>query len=171
MNPNIQSRVGLIRNLPLPGGYHTPYVSAIIIISDVNSFVCKTTHKYGVDIPNLINHAHELNLKNGNDVWITSIKKEMSNVGIAFEILGENKISPVKWPKESGQLIYNLKMDYTRKSRWVLDGHRSAYPDGCTYAGVVSRDSVHIALIYVAINDIGVLSADIQNVYLQSTLS
>ena len=65
----------------------------------------------------------------------------MSNVNIAFEILNENKNAPVRWSKESGHLIYDLKMDYTRKACWVLDGHRSADPDGSNYAGVVSRDS------------------------------
>ena len=70
----------------------------------------------------------------------------MSNFGIAFEILDENKNAPVGWSKEIGHLIYDLKVDYTRKSRLVLDGHISADPDGSTYAGVVSRDNISIAL-------------------------
>ena len=112
-----------------------------IIISAVNSRVYKTTHKYGVEIPNSIKISRDLDLKNGNYLWITAIKKETSNFGIAFEILNENKTAPVGWSNESGHLIYDLKIDYTRKARWVLDGHRSADPDGSNYAGVVSRDS------------------------------
>ena len=45
-------------------------------------------------------------------------------------------------------------------------------PTPCsTYAGVVSRDSVSIALTYAALNDIDVLAAYIQNAYLQAPLS
>ena len=40
-----------------------------------------------------------------------------------------------------------------------------------TYAGVVSRDSVRIALTYVALNGLDVTAADIKNVYLQAPSS
>ena len=95
----------------------------------------------------------------------------MTNVGIAFEILDESQSAPIKWSKESGHLVFDVKMDLSRKARWVLDGHRSADPIGSTYAGVVSRDSVRIALTYAALNDIDVLADDIQNAYLQAPSS
>ena len=95
----------------------------------------------------------------------------MYNVGIAFEILDKDKTAPVGWSKESGHLVFDVKMDFSRKARWVLDGHRSADPIGSTYAGVVSRDSVRIALTYAALNDIDVVAADIQNAYLQAPSS
>eukprot|EP00957_Ditylum_brightwellii_P192087 14622560-Ditylum_brightwellii.AAC.1 len=62
-------------------------------------------------------------------------------------------------------------MDFTRKARWVLDGHKTAAPDGSTYAGVVSRESVRIALTYAALNGLGVTAADIRNAYLQAPSS
>ena len=105
---------------------------------------------------------HELDLKNGNNFWVKSIEKEMINVGIAFEILDEAKSDSVGWSKESGHLIFDVKMDYTRKAQWVLDGHRSANPIGSNYSGVVFRDSVRIALTYAALNDIEVLAVGIQ---------
>ena len=52
-----------------------------------------------------------------------------------------------------------------------MDGHRYADPVGSTYDGVVSRDSVHIALTYAALNYIDVIASDIQNAYLQAPLS
>ena len=114
---------------------------------------------------------HELDLKNGNNFWVKSIEKEMINVGIAFEILDEAKSDSVGWSKESGHPIFDVNMDFTRKARWVLDGHRSANPIGSTYAGVVSRDSVSIALTYAALNNIEVLAADTHNTYLQAPSS
>ena len=95
----------------------------------------------------------------------------MTNFCIAFEILDEDKSAPVGWSKESGHLIFDVKMDFTRKSRWILDGYQSADPVVSTYAGLVSRDSVHIALIYAGLNDIDVLATDIQNAYLQAPSS
>ena len=85
----------------------------------------------------------------------------MSNVGISFEIIDKNKTAPVGWSKENGHLIYYLKIDYTRKAIWFLEGHRSADPDGSKYAVVIYRDIFCIALTYAAINDIYVLAADI----------
>ena len=142
-----------------------------IIISAINTRIRKTKHKYGIEIPRSVKHASEMNIKNGNNFWVKSIKKEMTNVGIAFEILDEDKSAPVGWSKESVHLVFDVKMDFTRKARRVLDGHQSADPVGSTYAGLVSRDSVHISLTYASLNDIDVLAADIQNAYLQAPLS
>ena len=59
-------------------------------------------------------------------------------------------------------------MDFTRKARWVLDGHRKPSPEGSTYAEVVSRESVRIAFTYAALNEVDVWACDIQNAYLQA---
>jgi hypothetical protein len=71
----------------------------------------------------------------------------------------------------TGHLVWDVKMDFTRKARWVLDGHKTPTPIGSTYAGVVSRDSIQIAFTYAALNDLGVSAADIRNAYLQAPSS
>ena len=58
-------------------------------------------------------------------------------------------------------------MDFTRKARWVLDGHKSRDPIGSTYAGVISKESVRIAFTYAALNQLEVCASDIRNAYLQ----
>ena len=142
-----------------------------VIISSMKARVRKVTHKYGIELPRDVGHALWLDQKNGNDFWAKSLEKEMTNVGIAFEILGDSETAPHGWAKQTGHIIFDVKMDFTRKSRWVLDGHKTTDPIGSTYAGVVSRDSVRIALTYAALNDIDVLAADIQNAYLQAPSS
>eukprot|EP00957_Ditylum_brightwellii_P135793 10357071-Ditylum_brightwellii.AAC.1 len=62
-------------------------------------------------------------------------------------------------------------MNFTRKARWVLDGHKTANPIGSTYTGIVSRESVRIAFTYAALNDLSVCAADIQKAYLQASSS
>ena len=62
-------------------------------------------------------------------------------------------------------------MDFTRKSRWVKDGHTTPDPSTSNYAGLLSRESVRINLTYAALNDVDVTTADIQNAYLQAPSS
>ena len=70
---------------------------------------------------------------------------EMYNIGVAFEILEDGKTAPAGYTKVSGHLIWSVQMDFTRKARWVLDGHKTPDPVGSKYAGVVSRENVRIA--------------------------
>ena len=58
-----------------------------------------------------------------------------------------------------------------KEGQGVLDGHMTPDPIGSTYAGVVSRVSVCIALTYAALNDLDVFAADIRNAYLQALSS
>lgn len=153
--------------------YWVPYTlrKRDIIISVVKSRARKTSHKYGVELPTSVEHAYELDEKNGNTLWRDAIKKEMHNVGIAFEILEEGENVPVGWRPVTGHLVFDVKMTFERKARWVLDGHKTPTPSGSTYAGVVSRESVRIALTYAALNDLDVFAADIRNAYLQAPSS
>ena len=95
----------------------------------------------------------------------------MYNVRVAFEILDEGAHAPHGWKQVTGHLVWDVKMDFTRKARWVLNGHRTPDPIGSTYAGVVLRESVCIALTYAALNKLDVFAADIWNVYLQAPSS
>jgi hypothetical protein len=52
---------------------------------------------------------------------MAAYEKEMSNVSIAFEILEDGEPVPSNYKKSSGHLIWDVKMDFTRKARWVKD--------------------------------------------------
>ena len=67
---------------------------------------------------------------------------ETYNIGVAFEILEDEKTAPAGYTNVSGHLIWSVKMDFTRKAGWVLDGHKTPDPVGSKYAGVVSRERV-----------------------------
>ena len=90
---------------------------------------------------------------------------------MAFEILDEGAHVPHGWKQVTGHLVWDVKMDFTRKARWVLDGHKMLDPVRSTCAGVVSRESVCIALTYAALNDLDVFPPDIWNAYLQAPSS
>ena len=142
-----------------------------VIHAAVKNQIRKTTHKYGFEIPRNVEHAHKIDLRNGNTMWRDALKKEMYNVGVAFEILDEGAHAPHGWKQVAGHLVWDVKMDFTRKARWFLDGHKTLDPIGSTYAGIVSRESVRIALTYEALNDLDVFAADIWNAYLQALSS
>ena len=99
-----------------------------------------------------------------------ALAKEMYNVGVAFKILAEGQPAPRGWHKVTGHLVWDVKMDFTHKARWVLDGHKTLDAEGSTYAGVVSRESIRIVFLYAALNGLDVFSADIHNAYLQAPL-
>ncbi len=114
-----------------------------VILASVKKRIRRTTHKYGVELPTSVQHAYELDRKNGGEpFWHKALEKEMFNVGIAFEMLEEGQQAPKGWSKVTGHIIWDVKMDFTRKAHWVLDGHKTPDPIASTYAGVVSRDSV-----------------------------
>ncbi len=97
--------------------------------------------------------------------------QERTGVGIGCEVVEGRITAPKGWHKVSGHLVWDVKMEFTRKARWVLDGHKTADPTGSTYAGVVSRESVRIAFTYAALNGVDVFAADIRNAYLQAPSS
>ena len=112
------------------------------ILSALKKRIRKTTHKYGIEISTSVEHAFELDRKYGNNLWKDTLEMEMYNNGVAFEILEDGKTAPAGYTKVSGHLIWSVKMDFTRKARWVLDGHKTPDPVGSKYAGVGSRESV-----------------------------
>jgi hypothetical protein len=77
----------------------------------------KSTHKYGIEIPTSIEHARAIDKANSNTLWQDTINKEMCNVSITFQILEEDKTTPPGWTKSSGHIIFDVKMDFTRKAR------------------------------------------------------
>jgi hypothetical protein len=116
-----------------------------VIFSAMNSRIQKTSHKYGIEPPTSVKHAIKIDCKNGNTLWQDALSKEMGNVCIAFEILGPVMKAPPGWQKASGHLVFDVKMDFTRKARWVKDGHKTLDSVTSSFAGVVSRDSIRIA--------------------------
>ena len=65
-------------------------------------------------------------------------------------------------------LIFEVKLseNVRRKARFVADGHRTTSPKSLSYSTVVSRDSVRIAFLIAALDNLQVVSCDIQNAYL-----
>ena len=65
-------------------------------------------------------------------------------------------------------MIFDIKMGekFCQKARFVAGGNMTENPNALTYASVVSRDLVCIALTIEALNRHEILSCDINNEYL-----
>ncbi len=141
------------------------------IICGVDARVRKPKMKYGIELPSTVQEAYAIDEKNGNRVWRDAIIKEMNNVRIAFDIKDEEQQTPVGYIEIETMMVFDVKMDFTRKARLVARGDKTPEPSKSTYAGVVSRESVRIALTYAALNDLDITAADIRNAYLQAPCS
>lgn len=65
-------------------------------------------------------------------------------------------------------MIFDVKVDLTRKARFVAGGHCTDPPTQITYSSVVTQESVHIAFTLATLNSLNILSANIGNAYLQA---
>jgi hypothetical protein len=137
------------------------------IISAVGKRACQRTHKYGIRVPQTVQEAFDIDRENGDSRWAESIQKEMNNVRVAFKILEEGENIPPGYQYMKCHLVFDVKFDGFRfKSRMVAGGHMVDTPAFLTYASVVSRETVRIALTVAALHDLEVKAADVENAYL-----
>ena len=65
-------------------------------------------------------------------------------------------------------LIFDVKMDFTQKARFVTNESMTDTPVDLCYLSVVSRDSVRLAFPVAALNDLDVFTCDIGNAHLNA---
>ena len=122
--------------------------------------------------------ALQIDKETGTDFWWKAIQKEMKKVMIAFEYdesltpdqirEGLAKGSYVGFQEIRCHMIFDVKMDLTRKARFVAGGHLTEPPSSITYSSVVSRDSVRLAFLLAALNGLNIMACDIGNAYLNA---
>jgi len=129
----------------------------------------KCTHKFGVRLPKTMEEALDIDRITKTTFWRDAIQNKMKNNRQAFEFLEEDEKVPIscKWIK--CHMVFDVKMDFTRKARNVVGGEMTDPPSRITYSSVVSRDSIRIAFLIAALNDIDILACDIGNAYLNAT--
>ena len=66
------------------------------------------------------------------------------------------------------KLIWLIKFDSRRKSRFVAGGHRTDTPVESTYSGVVSLLGIQLVTFLAELNNLELWGTDIGNAYLES---
>lgn len=87
----------------------------------------------------------------GTDFWHQAIVKEKTNNATAFKFLNHDEKIPVGSTWTPCNMLFDVKINLTRKARFVAGGHRTDPPSQITYSTVVSRDSVRIAFLIAAL--------------------
>ena len=118
-------------------------------------------------MPKTVKEALALDHKNGNTLWVDAIAKEMKELCIAFNILPEGRSAPIGYQKIPCHMIFDMKMDdFQQKAQLVAGGHLTQAPVTITYASVVSRETVHLALTFSSLNDLEVKVGNVLNAYI-----
>jgi ribosomal protein L31E len=127
------------------------------IIAAVNKRSLKRTHKFGIEVPRTYDDCVRLDRQNNNTLWQDAIRQEMSKVRVAFQVLDDGETIPPAHQMIRCHMVYDVKMEnFRRKARFVAGGHMTEAPATITYASVVSRESVRIALTLAALNGLEV---------------
>jgi hypothetical protein len=77
---------------------------------------------------------------------------------------------PPGFKKIDCHMVFNVKLDLVCKVRIVAGGHQTDPPKESVYSSIVSHDSLHVAFLIAALNDLEILSADVQNAYLNAPI-
>ena len=107
------------------------------IISKTKAKYWRTTHKYGVRLPKSVAEAMKLDAINGNHFWEESINKEMKKADVSYE--PRDDVTPEQIRRGEADdmkgfqeikchIIFDVKMDFTRKARFVAGGHTTETP-------------------------------------------
>jgi hypothetical protein len=75
---------------------------------------------------------------------------------------------PPGFKKIGCHMVFDVKLDLVHKVRFIAGGHRTDPPKELVYSSVISRGSVCLAFLIAALNDLEILSADVQNAYLNA---
>jgi len=147
------------------------------IISKVKSRYWQTTHKYGIRLPHSTEEALQIDRETGTNFWEKALAKEMTNVQVAWKVkegVTPEEVEAGKVPemirnkKMKCHVVFDIKMDLTRKARFVAGGHMTDAPQSVTYSSVVTRDSIRIAFLIAALNNLDIMACGITNAYLNA---
>jgi hypothetical protein len=117
-----------------------------------------------------VEEALAIDKETNTSFWFHAIQKEMKNTKQAFQVFEENKMIPIGYKWIKCHLIFNMKIDFTRRERFITGGHMTYPPSNITYCNVVSCESMRIAFILAALNDVELLTTGIGNTCLMHSL-
>lgn len=92
----------------------------------------------------------------------------MKHVCPAFNILKEGATTPPGSKFIHCHKNFEIKTDFTQKSHFVAGGHMADPRTSLNYSSVVVCDSIHLAFLIAASNDLDLVAADIGNGYLNA---
>ncbi|KAL7523159.1 hypothetical protein ACHAWF_000403, partial [Thalassiosira exigua] len=132
---------------------------------------------YGIRVQKTLEEALRIDKEMVTDFWEKTMIKKMTKAKVPCELVDGctpeevrlNGVPALRGHQEiSCHIIFDVKMDFTRKARFVANGSTTDTPIALTYSSVVSQDSVRIALLVAALNDLDIFACDIGKKYLNA---
>eukprot|EP00804_Cyclotella_cryptica_P013947 CCRYP_002465-RA/>CCRYP_002465-RA protein AED:0.03 eAED:0.04 QI:0/0/0/0.83/0.6/0.5/6/0/916 len=117
----------------------------------------KRTHKHGIEIPKSVEEVYAID-KATDTTLVQCNRQGMPNVRVAFYILVDGAAPPPDHQFICCHMIFDARL--------VAGGHAAKAPATLAYASVVSRETVRIALLVAALNDVDIWAADVLNAYI-----
>jgi hypothetical protein len=113
-----------------------------------------------------VEEALRIDEETGTTFWFDAIKKELTKINIAFKFCEHLTLEQIRHGNARGDfvgfqeikchMVFDVKMDLTRKARLVAGRHTTETPASLTYSSVVSRDNVRISFLIATLHDINV---------------
>jgi Reverse transcriptase (RNA-dependent DNA polymerase) len=138
------------------------------IIKQAKTQYMKTDQKCGPELLKTVKRALKIDAETKTTFWRDALSKEMGVIDPVNDIVPAGSRAPVGYTRMPCHVVFDIKMDFTRKARFVAGGHATEPPSTVTYASVVSRESLRIAFLIAALNDLDIMLADIQGAYLNA---
>ena len=90
------------------------------MLKAVKTRYARRTHKFGIQLPQSVEEALAIDRATNTTFWFDAIQKEMKNVRVAFKFLEKNERVPIGYKWIKCHLVFDVKMDFTRKARFML---------------------------------------------------
>ncbi|KAL7528645.1 hypothetical protein ACHAWF_002641 [Thalassiosira exigua] len=113
-----------------------------MIVKKAKSKYWRTTHKYDIRVPKTPEEAHRIDKETGTDLWEKAMIKEMAKAKVSYELVDGCTLEEVRSDKVpalrgyqgiSCHIIFDVKMDFTRKARFVANNSTTDTPSALTY--------------------------------------
>ena len=137
----------------------------------LQSFRCRPTFKFGIQIPRSHAQALELDKENGNHLWRDAEERELNQIDEyeAFMDVGIGTSAvPRGYKKIRVHMVYDMKVTLQRKARLVADGQLTDTPVDSVYSSVVSLRGLKTVLFIAELNQLEAWCTDVGNAYLEA---
>ena len=106
----------------------------------------KTNHKFGIRVPKSVAQPLQIYKENLNDLCEKSIREKMSKVSMAYvaidnftpeQVVSKQYPSLITFQEIKCHMIFDIKIYFTRKARFLEGGHMAEAPPPLTYSSVL----------------------------------
>jgi hypothetical protein len=130
-------------------------------------------HTFGIELAKSVEEALKIDDQLGTNFGEgqSSCWSWNNDVRPVFEFINAVDVVPKLYKHIDCHMIFDVKMDLTRKEWLVASRYHTDPPlKESTYSSVVLRDSIRIVFTLAALNDLDVLSVDVQGTYLNAPM-